>query len=284
HYSYQDLQQSLQALPNYRLAIAIILVIIGYGFITLYELLGLYYIKRSLAYLQVAFAAFTSYSFSNTVGFPLLTSSTIRYRLYLAWGLDFLEITQLIAFSNLSFSLGISTVGGFLAFHESTAVSQLFHLPSRSVQLLGIFSLALISVYLLFVAVRRHSLQIKIRKKVIRLPTLRLSLAQIVTFALDWAAAAGILYSLILPTEPLSFSHFMTIYVLAKLGGTISNVPGGLGVFDSIIILLLADKVTADSVLSALLIFRIMYYFLPFLIALILLGWREFKQHLNFTS
>lgn len=284
NYSYQDLQQSLQTLPNYRLAIASSLVIIGYGFITLYEVLGLYYIKQPLAYIQAAFAAFTCYSFSNTVGFPFLTSSAIRYRLYLSWGLDFLETTQLIAFSNLSFSLGILTVGGFLFVYEAAAVSLLFDLPLTSVQLLGILFLGLICVYLLLVTVRRRSLQIKVKQRVIFLPPLRFSVAQIIIFTLDWGAAAGILYSLILPTEPLSFSKFMTIYVLAKLGGVISNVPGGLGVFDTIVILLLAEKVSSDDVLSSLLIFRGIYYFIPFLLAAFLLGLRECKQRLNLKS
>ncbi|MFP4008851.1 MAG: hypothetical protein ACLFV6_12725 [Spirulinaceae cyanobacterium] len=278
NYSYQDLLHSLKALPNYRLVIASVLVILGYGFITLYEVLGLHYIKQPLAYAKAAFAAFTCYSFSNTVGFPFLTSSAIRYRLYLSWGLDFIETTQLIAFSNLSFSLGILTLGGFLFLYESPAVAQLFDLPLASIQILGGLSLGLISAYLLLVTIRRHSLKIKIKQKVIRLPPLRFSVAQIVIFALDWGAAAGILYSLIMPVEPLSYSKFMTIYILAKLGGIVSNVPGGLGVFDTIVILLLAGKVTADGVLSSLLIFRSIYYFLPFLFAALLLGLREVRR------
>lgn len=278
NYSYQDLLQSLQALPNHRLIIASILVIVGYGFITLYEVLGLRYIKQPLAYSQAAFAAFTCYSFSNTVGFPLLTSSAIRYRLYLSWGLDFLDTTQLIAFSNLSFSLGILTLGGFLFLYESPAVSRLFDLHPISIQCLGGLSLGLISTYLILVTIHRHSLKIKFKQKVIRLPPLRFSVAQIVIFVLDWGAAAGILYSLILPIEPLSYSKFMAIYVLAKLGGVVSNLPGGLGVFETVIILLLAEKVAANEVLSSLLIFRSIYYFLPFLLAALLLGLREVRR------
>lgn len=46
--------------------------------------------------------------------------------------------------------------------------------------------------------------------------------------------------------------------------GVVSNVPGGVGVFETVIILLLPDQIPGDAILAALLAYRIIYYLLPF--------------------
>jgi uncharacterized membrane protein YbhN (UPF0104 family) len=275
-YSIHDLLKSIQAIPLYRLALAGLLMVIGYWVTTLYDVLGLHYIHHPLPYRQAAFAAFTSYAFSNSVGFPLLTSSAIRYRLYVAWGLTALEIAQLIAFSHLSFWLGILSVGGVLFARESLVIPKLLNWSFASVEVLGRLFLGLVAGYLLVSVLSKRSF--KIGHRVILLPSLKFSLAQIALSAIDWGIAGGVLYSVLLPAEPLTYPHFFAIYLLAQLAGMVSNVPGGLGVFETIVILLLAGTVSPEATFGSLLIYRGIYYWIPFGVAVFLLWFREFRQ------
>jgi hypothetical protein len=61
-------------------------------------------------------------------------------------------------------------------------------------------------------------------------------------------------------------------------GGVASNVPGGLGVFEGVILLLLSAKVPAAAVLASLLAYRAIYYFLPLGFATGLLGLYEMRS------
>jgi uncharacterized membrane protein YbhN (UPF0104 family) len=107
---------------------------------------------------------------------------------------------------------------------------------------------------------------------------INLSLMQIFVTSIDWAIAGGVLYVL-LPSGPsLSFPAFFGVYLLAQLAGVVSHVPGGLGIFETIILLLLEPSIPAVNLLGALLAYRGIYYFLPLAVALALLGSYEVKQ------
>ena len=90
--------------------------------------------------------------------------------------------------------------------------------------------------------------------------------------------AAAVLYVLLPPQAALSFAAFAGVYLLALAAGVISNVPGGIGVFEFVLLLLLPN-VPQDRLLGALLAYRAIYYFAPFAVALVLLGAHEFWVH-----
>ena len=94
----------------------------------------------------------------------------------------------------------------------------------------------------------------------------------------DLLCAAGVLYVLLPPQAAIGFAAFAGLYLIAIAAGVISNVPGGVGVFESVL-LLLFRTVPADHLLGALLAYRIIYYFVPFGLALGLLGWHEIWVH-----
>lgn len=75
----------------------------------------------------------------------------------------------------------------------------------------------------------------------------------------------------VLPRLPLRLS-------LAQIAGIISNVPGGLGVFETVLMLLLAPAVEADGLLGSLLVYRVIYYLTPLLMGVVLLGGYELYQ------
>jgi uncharacterized membrane protein YbhN (UPF0104 family) len=141
-------------------------------------------------------------------------------------------------------------------------------LPLHSTSPLGLIFLITVGLYLLLSFWLRKPLRIRGEEFV--LPSVPLSLGLIGVTIVDWGAASGVLYSL-LPDLPLSYLKFFGLYVLAMVAGIVSTVPGGLGVFETVILLLRPADTLPTEVLGALLTFRCIYYFLPLIVAIGLL-------------
>ncbi|MBN3873263.1 lysylphosphatidylglycerol synthase domain-containing protein [Nostoc sp. JL33] len=274
-YNYRDILNSLVAIPKSRLSWAIWLTAFGYLVMIGYDILGFSYINRSLSWNKIALTSFISSAFSNTIGFALLTGSAIRYRFYSSWGLSKLAIAQVIAFANFTFWLGMFAVAGCLFIINPLKIPTQLHLPFATVRPIGVIFLLLVAIYLLGSIFIKQPLVI--RGQEFRFPSLKISLAQIAISSFDWILAAAVLY-VVLPTNiSLSYLDFLGTYLLAMFAGVVSNVPGGLGVFETIILLILSSKVSAAAVLGSMLVYRGVYYYLPLLLAAGLLGLYEIR-------
>ena len=269
-YHYRDLAAGARAVPVPRLLSALLLTCLSYLVLTGYDALAFRYIHRTLEYGKIAFASFIGYAFSNNIGLSMLAGSSVRYRLYTSWGLSILEVTKMVAFYTLSLWLGLLFVGGLAFVTEPVALPALMKLPFVSARPLGVIFLAAACGYIGWSAVRKRPVMILNRE--IELPSTILSLTQIALSSLDWLLAGCVLYFLLPEVPGLSFPAFMGIYLFAQVGGLVSQVPGGLGVFESIFILLLPPGLTAPEAVGALLLYRGIYYLLPLLIAAIMLG------------
>ena len=269
-YHYRDLAAGARAVPVPRLLSALLLTCLSYLVLTGYDALAFRYIHRTLEYGKIAFASFIGYAFSNNIGLSMLAGSSVRYPLYTSWGLSILEVTKLVAFYTLSLWLGLLFVGGLAFVTEPVALPALMKLPFVSARPLGVIFLAAACGYIGWSAVRKRPVMILNRE--IELPSTLLSLTQIALSSLDWLLAGCVLYVLLPEVPGLSFPAFMGIYLLAQVGGLVSQVPGGLGVFETIFILLLPPGLTAPEAVGALLLYRGIYYLLPLLIAAIMLG------------
>lgn len=274
-YNYRDILNSLAAIPKSRLSWAIWLTALGYLVMIGYDILGFNYINRSLSWNKIAFTNFISSAFSNTIGFALLTGSAIRYRFYASWGVSAVAIAQVIAFANFTFWLGMFAVAGLLFLINPLKIPTQLHLPFATVRPIGVIFLLLVAAYLLGSIFIKQPLII--RGHEFRFPSFKISLAQIAISSFDWILAAAVLYALLPSNISLSYLDFLGIYLLAMFAGVVSNVPGGLGVFETIILLILSSKVSAAAVLGSMLAYRGVYYFLPLLVAVGLLGIYEIR-------
>ncbi|MCW5317385.1 hypothetical protein GTQ43_27335 [Nostoc sp. KVJ3] len=274
-YNYRDILNSLTAIPKSRLSWAIWLTALGYLVMIGYDILGFSYINRSLSWNKIALTSFISSAFSNTIGFALLTGSAIRYRFYSSWGVSAVAIAQVIAFANFTFWLGMFAVAGCLFLINPLKIPTQLHLPFATVRPIGIIFLLLVAGYLVGSIFIKQPLII--RGQEFRFPTFKISLVQIAISGLDWILAAAVLYPLLPGNISLSYLDFLGIYLLAMFAGVVSNVPGGLGVFETVILLILSSKISAAAILGSMLAYRGVYYFLPLLVAAGLLGIYEIR-------
>lgn len=275
-YAYSDIVTALRQTPGWRIGLALALTVCSYIALTGYDVLAIRYIEQSLPLAKVGFAAAVSYAFSNTIGLSVLTSGSLRYRLYSSWGLSALEIAKIVLFCAITLWVGLlALAGGVLAFAPLQLPAQL-HLPFADSRLPGVAMLALAGGYWLLTLLRRRPLQW--RDWTLDIPRPGLALLQLLVGALDWLLAGAILYAL-LPPIGIDFGYFLGVFLLAQTAGLISHVPGGLGVFESIMLLMLPDRAAAADVFGALLAYRLVYYLLPLAVATIGLGVYEGRYH-----
>lgn len=275
-YSLQDVLTPLTSISRLRLLGAASLTLLSYLVLSGYDILAFHLIGQRLPYRKIAFASFIGYAFSNNTGsFAILASGGVRLRLYARWGLSTLEITQVVGFCLGSFWLGFFFLGGLVFLLVPLPLPLFLHAPFASARPLGWGFLALVAGYVLWA--RLHSGSLTIAGRRIPLPSLGLSLLQIVLSSLDWTLAGTVLFSLLPSAAPISYPAFLGIFLLGQVAGLLSLVPGGLGVFESVIILLLGRVLPPAAVVGALLLYRLFYYLLPLLLAVLLLGVHELQ-------
>jgi phosphatidylglycerol lysyltransferase len=197
----------------------------------------------------------------------------VRYRLYSAWGLSALQITRVVVFCTLTLWLGFFTLGGAVFLIEPLTLPAAIHLPLTSVRAIGILMLAVVLAYGILTAAKKAP--ITIREWEIELPSVRLFVSQLTIAALDWMLASLVLFVLLAPGTAISYPEFMAAYLLAQLAGLVSQVPAGLGVFETVIVLMLSARLPANQIFGALLGYRALYYWLPLGTAALLLGLQE---------
>ncbi len=275
-YKPQEIWQSLTMIPKSRKLSAIAFTALGYLSMTGYDWLAFHYLRHFLAPAKIILTSFLSYAIGNTVGFTLFSGSAIRYRLYGSWGVSTVKIVKIIIFTHLAFWLGMFAIGGVVFILDPLSFPQTLNLPFKSVHPLGIIFLGIVAAYFGLSFWRKEPIKIKGEEFVI--PSAEISLGLMLVSATDWALAAGVLYLLLPSDMPLSYASFFGIYVLALTAGILSNVPGGLGVFETVILLLRPPSVPAPAVLGALLAYRGIYYFLPLIVALGLLLAHEWQR------
>lgn len=274
-FHYHQVIAQLRAIPSSQILTALALTVLSYLIMTGYDRLAIAYVRHPLDTGKVTLASFVSYAFSNSIGLSLLTAGSIRYRLYSAWGLSAEEIARLVTFTVLTFWLGIITVGGCIFIVEPLAIPALQHLSIHSARPLGLAFALLVAGYLLVVVLRKAPFRFGSWE--LPLPSLRLALSQLLVGSIDWALAGAVLFVLLPGPSGLAFFQFLGIFLLAQVVALISHVPGGLGVFESMI-LLSAPGIPADALLGSMLIYRGIYYLLPLTLAALLLGGNELLQ------
>lgn len=270
HYNYHEVAHHLTSLPPRLVMIALGLTLLNYFVLTGYDTLAVRYINHALPYRRIALASFVGYAFSQNLGFPLLTGGSVRYGLYSSWGMSTVEVTQIVAFTSLTFWLGVLTIGGVGLVLEPNTIHQALYLPREIIVPLGVLFLTAALAYLALTI--RGGREVKIRNWTFVAPSARVGVLQVLISTFDWGLAGLVLY-LLLPASPgLSYLGFLGLFVIAQLVGAASNVPGGLGIFETAILLTLSKRIEPSIVLSSLLAFRVIYYLLPLVLSAVALG------------
>ena len=261
--TWHGLTADLSNIAAWRLALAVLLTAVNYAVLTGYDFLAFAYLGKHLPPGRVIFTSFLAYAISNNVGFATLSGASVRYRFYTRWGITAEELSRIVFSYVVTFWLGLLLVGG-LSLARSPLPRDL-GIPSASVVTPIGWLLMLVSVGYIAAAALRLG-PIRFRRLELPLPSVRLALAQLAISVLDWTIAATVLHVL-LPPGRVPFLALLGAFLGSQLLGLASHVPGGIGVFEGLMVLFLKPFLPSMELLPALIAYRAVYYLLPLSVA-----------------
>ncbi len=272
--SWHMLSADIVSIPSTRLGAAIALTVLNYFALTGYDFIALASVGKKLAVRQVFSTSFIAYAFANNVGFAALSGASVRYRFYSRFGITLQDLSRIVFAYSVSFWLGLLTLGGLsLAISPLPAIKAL---PAAGLVVpVGWLLAAVAPSYLALTVIRRSP--VRVRSFDFMLPSTKLAVSQLLISSADWALAAGVLFVL-LPAGSVPFTKLLGAFLAAQLLGLASHVPGGLGVFEGTMVLMLRPFVDSGQLLPPLVVFRVIYYLLPFCVAIVGLVSDELHQ------
>lgn len=272
HVDWHELRGYVARLPASRIAFATCTTFLSYVCLAGCDFLGQKYVRQKLKFSAVALVSFISYAFSMNLGAAVVSGGAVRMRLYSALGLRTSEVARLIGFCAVAGLCGQALLSGLAFTLDPLPIPGTIPFLTRSTLPLGLALLVfLAAVWILALRGR----PIVLRAWRVDLPSFKLLAGATLTSALDWSFAVATLMALLPAMPDVTWGHLAQIILLGHIAGVASTIPGGLGVFEFVVVTLLPATAPHAEVLGGLVAYRTVYYLIPFTTATVLLGWRE---------
>ena len=267
---------ALTELPPHRIALAALCVVGAFCTLTFYDFFALRTIGRNhVPYRIAAMSSFTSYTIGHNIGATVFTGGAIRFRIYSDYGLTAIDVAKICFLSGLTFWLGNLFVLGIGMSWHPWAASTMDLLPDEMNRLIGIGCLAAIAAYFVWLLTGEKRRELGQNGWKVVLPSAKLTLLQVLIGVVDLGFCALAMY-LLMPTQPyMDFVSLAVVFIMATLLGFASHAPGSIGVFDAAMLVAL-PQFGKEQLLATLVVFRILYFLIPFCISISIMGLREF--------
>ncbi|HKR33556.1 MAG TPA: bifunctional lysylphosphatidylglycerol flippase/synthetase MprF [Steroidobacteraceae bacterium] len=273
--SYANVVKQIATQPAANLLWAGLATTLSYLVLTGYDFSALRYAGAKVRSSTVLLTSFIAYALGNTVGLGVLTGGAVRMRLYTAAGVDAPRVAQAAAFNAGAFVIGMTAFGAAGLLWGAPDVAELVRLPSWLLRAIAVLLLLAVGA-LIAAAARTREIRL-LNRWPVRLPPPDLAIRQLLISALDLTASAAALWFL-LPSDIIGLPAFFAWYAMAVALGLLSHVPGGLGVFEAVILLACGGRAPPEQIIGALFLYRVVYYLLPLIAAAMLLAGYELRS------
>lgn len=255
---WNDVASAWSALPAVSILMSMAMSLVSFCMLATLDVLSArIVVPHQVSVRRAAFAGALSHAFSNTLGFPALTGSVVRYRIYASAGVSASDIARIVALAAFGVAMGFTVITTLALIWQPTMA----HGWGRP---LGAVICVVLLSFLFWL--RRSGRSLRIANFKLALPDSATAAWQMTVGGIEMLAAIGALYVLLPSDTAPPFIEFLPIYVGAVLVGLASNVPGGLGVFEVIVLAVFPAEARADA-LAAMLCYRLIYSLMPFGIA-----------------
>ncbi|RZN52629.1 UPF0104 family protein [Escherichia sp. E10V10] len=245
---------------------AVGLVVISYLIYGCYDLLARSYCGHKLAKRQVMLVSFICYAFNLTLS-TWVGGIGMRYRLYSRLGLPGSTITRIFSLSITTNWLGYILLAGIIFTAGVVELPDHWYVDQTTLRILGVCLLLIIAVYLWFCAFAKHR-HMTIKGQKLVLPSWKFALAQMLISSVNWMVMGAIIWLLL--GQSVNYFFVLGVLLVSSIAGVIVHIPAGIGVLEAVFIALLAGEHTSKgTIIAALLAYRVLYYFIPLLLALI---------------
>lgn len=274
--SLSDVINNLGKLSITSVFLAFVITALSYFIVTGYDVVALRHIRRRIPYSRAALSAFLASTFGNNIGFAILTGTSIRYRIYSLVGLSGLEIAGVSTMCALTTTLGMGFIFSIAMLLQPADVAQSnIPIPPEFMRYAGGLVLTAMFGYLIFITIKPITLHTQ--NWSLRLPSAQTTLSQIALATGNLALVATLIYVLLPEQTDISYIQFLSVFALAIIAGSASNVPGGIGVFESVLLLGL-PQISPAALLGSIILFRCVYYLTPLVVAATVLAVHEATQ------
>jgi len=257
---------NIGAVPRAKLAAAGFFIACAYATLTAYDFFALRTIGANhVPYRIAALASFTSYAIGHNIGATAFSGGAIRYRIYSLFGLGVVDVAKICFLTGLTFWLGNLVVLGIGMTVRPQAPSRILLMPPEGTRVLGIAALILLAGYVIWAGRGQRILGVK--RLQIAIPGFFSTAIQIAIGVADLSLSSLAMYNLV-PTDTDGFVSVATAFVSATLLGFASHAPGSLGVFEAAMLVAL-PAVGKEELVAGLLLFRTLYFVVPFVVALL---------------
>lgn len=237
--------------------------------LSLYEIVVVRYVKHNIGRARPMITALITYPLGHAVGQAMLSAGALRYRMYAPIGFSAMEVGATALLCNLPFALAFGLLFDIALVTSADALAPMFRISSGWLLALGCLGLAKDAGYLLFIW--RRKAPIRLGGWEVQAPTLRFTWLQLLVGILDVVLVSSVLYLLLPATAGLDYLPFLAVFLASVLVGILSHVPAGLGVLESMLLVLLPDVPPAE-LLASVLLYRVIYEILPLVFSLTLWG------------
>jgi hypothetical protein len=258
-----------------QIALSALCVVGAFCTLTFYDFFALRTIgKIHVPYRIAALSSFTSYSIGHNIGATVFTGGAIRFRIYSDYGLNAIDVAKICFISGLTFWLGNTFVLGIGMAMHPWAASAMDLLPPSLNRLIAFGCLAGLAAYFIWLVMGKNRRELGQNGWKVVLPSARLTLLQVLIGVVDLGFCALAIY-LLMPAQPsIDFISVAVVFILATLLGFASHAPGSLGVFDAAMLVAL-PQFGREELVATLVIYRVLYFMIPFGIAISIMGTRE---------
>lgn len=267
--SLQDVLAQMRAVPGHTLLLAAACTAGALTTLACYEIAVVRYVKHRIAPARPVITALITIPLGHAVGQAMLSGGALRYRMYSPAAFSAMEVGATVLLCNLPYGLAFGFLLDVSLVLASNRLAPLFRIAADWLMLLGCIGLAKDLGYMLLVAVRRAP--VRFGGWSVNLPTPAMTALQYVVGIVDVAFISSVLYLLLPPAAHLAYLPFLAVYLASVLVGILSHVPAGLGVIESMLLLLLPD-VPPEQLLASVLMYRVIYEIIPLLMSLALWG------------
>lgn len=264
-YPLSDIKSALLAIPGKNLFYCCLASFLGYVALSSYDYLALKYVGRKLAAWKWIFVGFIGFSISNNAGHAIVSGGSVRYRWYTRWRFKPSEIVRMVTFSGFTYLVACFSLiilgyiltpahafgGGSVSYLTTSLITLL-----SAVGLIGYFALAFF-----------YKKTIRIKDVSLKMPSFHMAVAQVIIGSFDILMASLVLYFALTPFVEIPFDEFIGVFIIAQVLGVFSQVPGGLGVFEGLFLLILPGDNNAALLFGALIAYRLIYYVLPLILS-----------------
>ncbi|MEE1108248.1 MAG: bifunctional lysylphosphatidylglycerol flippase/synthetase MprF [Macrococcus canis] len=261
---FKSTMTAFKHLDSIQLALLIFSGLISVSILSLYDFVLAKRLNMEIKYLKLFNVSFIANALNAVIGFGGMIGAGLRLLTYRNYTEDDKTLIKVISMMLLSMISGMSILSlGILfnIFPNTHAFDQ------YTWYRIGIFIITLyLPIYLIYTFIKPVS-----NDKF-------LGLIFTLVSSIEWLAASGVFYLIFKFIHiDVQYSLIIGIFVIAALAGLLSMVPGGFGAFDLMILIgFKSIGISEEKILLALVMYRAVYYFVPFLVAMVLSTF-EFK-------